>query len=159
MTLTPDALFIIDTHQERAAAEEALKMGTPTVGITDTNSDPMIINYPIPANDDAVGSLKLIINYVVDAWIEGRQAKGVEDVKAQAIKEKEETEAAAKAAKEAKAAAKPKADFFGINTEDAGSKKDVSTDNKSKATTPVEKSKDVKKAAPKKEVKSKEKKS
>jgi small subunit ribosomal protein S2 len=159
MTRTPDALFIIDTHQERAAAEEALKMGTPTVGITDTNSDPMIINYPIPANDDAVGSLKLIINYIVDAWIEGRQAKGVEDDKAQAIKEKEEAEAAAKAEKEAKAAAKPKADFFGINAENAGSKKGVSTDDKSKEPASGEKSKEVKKEAPKKEAKSKEKKS
>ena len=81
MNKVPDALFIIDTHQERAAAEEALKMGTPTVGITDTNADPLIINYPIPANDDAVGSLKLIISYILDAWIEGKNAKGVEDAK------------------------------------------------------------------------------
>ncbi len=100
MGKTPDALFIIDTHQEHAAAKEALKMGTPTVGITDTNSDPMIINYPIPANDDAVGSLKLIINYIFDAWIEGKKAKDVEDVKVAAEKEKEDAKIAAAAAKE-----------------------------------------------------------
>jgi small subunit ribosomal protein S2 len=115
MNKVPDALFIIDTHQERAAAEEALKMGTPTVGITDTNADPLIINYPIPANDDAVGSLKLIISYIMDAWIEGKKAKGVEDEK-EAIKAAKEAEAEAKKAKKEE---KPKADFFGVNEEEA----------------------------------------
>lgn len=102
MKRTPDALFIVDTHEERAAAEEALRNGTPTVGITDTNSDPLIINYPIPANDDAVGSLRLIISYILESWTEGKKAKGVEDTKAQAAKDKEDE---ANAAKEAKAAA------------------------------------------------------
>lgn len=111
MTRVPDAVFIIDTHQERAAAEEALKMGTPTVGITDTNSDPLIIDYPIPANDDAVGSLKLIISYIFDAWMEGKKAKGVDDAAAEAKAAKE----AEAEAKKVKAAEKPKADFFGIN--------------------------------------------
>jgi small subunit ribosomal protein S2 len=100
MKKTPDALFVIDTHEERAACEEALRSGTPTVGITDTNSDPLIINYPIPANDDAVGSLRLIIGYILDAWSEGRKAKGVDDVKAAAQKEKDEAKEAAKKAKE-----------------------------------------------------------
>ncbi len=117
MTKVPDALFIIDTHQERAAATEALKMGTPTVGITDTNSDPMIINYPIPANDDAVGSLKLIINYIFDAWIEGKKAKQVTDIAAAKEAEKVAAKEAADKEKEDKKAASPKADFFGINEE------------------------------------------
>lgn len=82
MTKTPDALFIIDTHNEHVAVAEALRMGVPTVGITDTNSNPLIINYPIPANDDAVGSLKLIINYIFDAYIEGRKEQGKEAAKA-----------------------------------------------------------------------------
>ncbi|HSW47984.1 MAG TPA: 30S ribosomal protein S2 [Candidatus Saccharimonadales bacterium] len=100
MTRTPDALFIIDTHEEHAAAKEALKMGTPSVGITDTNSDPMIIDYPIPANDDAVGSLKLIIGYIFDAWIEGKKEKSVVDLKEAAEKEKEDAKIAAEKAKE-----------------------------------------------------------
>lgn len=87
MVKTPDALFIIDTHTEHVAVAEALRMGVPTVGITDTNSNPLIINYPIPANDDAVGSLKLIINYIFDAWIEGRKEKGVEDIKTAKVAE------------------------------------------------------------------------
>ena|ERR1700722_6731331 len=75
MPALPDALFIIDTHEEHVAADEALKAGIQTVGITDTNADPTIISYPIPANDDAVGSIKLIADYIIDAWIEGRKAK------------------------------------------------------------------------------------
>ena len=77
----PDALFIIDTHLEDLAVREAQKMGVTTVGIVDTNADPLVIDYPIPANDDAVGSLKLIVVHIVDAWIEGRkQAKEVSKV-------------------------------------------------------------------------------
>lgn len=73
----PKALFIIDTHLETLAVDEAKKMGVPTVGIVDTNADPQLINYPIPANDDAVGSIQLITHYIVDAWLEGVQ-KGSE---------------------------------------------------------------------------------
>ena len=76
MPAVPDALFIIDTHEEHVAASEAVKAGIQTVGITDTNADPTIVSYPVPANDDAVGSIKLITDYIIDAWIEGRKAKG-----------------------------------------------------------------------------------
>ncbi len=93
LTKNPDALFIIDTHIEHVAVKESMKMGVPTVGITDTNADPLLINYPIPANDDAVGSLKLIITYIFDAWIEGKKAlaKGLEETAAKA-QEPTETE-------------------------------------------------------------------
>jgi small subunit ribosomal protein S2 len=60
MTKAPDALFIIDTHIEHVAVKEARRMGVPTLGITDTNADPTLIDYPIPANDDAVGSYHFI---------------------------------------------------------------------------------------------------
>ena len=98
MTKAPDALFIVDTHTEHVAVAEAIKMGVPTVGITDTNSDPLVINYPIPANDDAAGSLKLIINYIFDAWIEGRKEMGKD------IEKKAKADEAAKVAEEKKAA-------------------------------------------------------
>jgi small subunit ribosomal protein S2 len=109
MPTTPDAVFIIDTHLEHVAANEALKAGIPTVGITDTNADPTIITYPIPANDDAVGSLKLIISYVFDAWIEGRKAAGkdAEENAAKAAKEAEAKEKAEKKAAEKPAEKKP----------------------------------------------------
>lgn len=73
MPSLPNAIFIVDTHQEHVAANEALKAGIATVGITDTNADPTVISYPIPANDDAVGSLKLITEYIFDAWVEGKK--------------------------------------------------------------------------------------
>lgn len=81
MKKLPDAVFIIDTHLEDLAVRETLRMRVKTVGITDTNSDPSLIDYPIPANDDAVGSIKLIVDYIIDAWIEGRKSpKAVEKV-------------------------------------------------------------------------------
>ncbi|MGH7246069.1 MAG: 30S ribosomal protein S2 [Candidatus Levyibacteriota bacterium] len=74
MKQQPDALFIIDTHLEHLAVAEALRMSVPTVGIVDTNADPEVVTYPIPANDDAVGSLKLIVGAILDAWFEGKKA-------------------------------------------------------------------------------------
>ncbi len=71
MKRIPDALFIIDTHLEHLAVREAIATGIKTVGIVDTNADPFIIDYPIPANDDAIGSLKLLVSYIMSAWIEG----------------------------------------------------------------------------------------
>src|SRR5215469_12463465 len=90
MPSAPGALFIIDTHQEHVAASEANIAGIPTVGITDTNADPTIIDYPIPANDDAVGSVKLLTDYIFDAWIEGRKSAKTE----QDTKEKKEEQKA-----------------------------------------------------------------
>ena len=69
----PDALFIVDSHFEDLAVREAAKMSVPTVAIVDTNADPNVIDYPIPANDDAVGSIKLIVSYIIEAWLEGRK--------------------------------------------------------------------------------------
>lgn len=103
MAAVPDALFIIDTHEEHVAADEAFKAGIPTAGITDTNADPNIITYPIPANDDAVGSIKLIADYIFDAWIEGKKSAkqapaekvssaGSELGKEEKVEKKEETE-------------------------------------------------------------------
>lgn len=77
----PDAVFIIDTHSEGTAVNEARRLGVTTVGITDTNADPSDIDYAIPANDDAVGSIKLITSFLVDAWIEGAKEKTKEDNK------------------------------------------------------------------------------
>jgi len=73
ITKKPDALFIIDSHLEDLAVREALATHIPTVAVVDTNADPDVIDYPIPANDDAVGSIKLIVSYIIDSWIEGRK--------------------------------------------------------------------------------------
>lgn len=79
MTKIPDALFIIDTHLETLAVSETRKMHVPSVGIVDTNADPTFITYPIPSNDDAVGALKIVIGYVLDAWREGKAQKGTKE--------------------------------------------------------------------------------
>lgn len=89
MTEIPDALFIISSQAEDTAVSEARKMGAETVGITDTNADPSVIDYAIPANDDAVGSIKLITSCLMDAWIEGRK-----EAKKKAEKEAVKTEKA-----------------------------------------------------------------
>jgi small subunit ribosomal protein S2 len=98
MPALPDAIFIIDTHQEHVAAAEAHKAGIPTAGITDTNADPTIIDHPIPANDDAVGSIKLIADYIFDAWIEGRKA-AKQAAESAASKEKKQEAAEEKSTK------------------------------------------------------------
>lgn len=68
----PDVLFIIDTKNEENAINEAIRLNIPVVGIVDTNCDPDKIGYPIPANDDAVKSIKYITSLISDSIIEGR---------------------------------------------------------------------------------------
>jgi small subunit ribosomal protein S2 len=62
MKATPDVLFIIDTNREHIAVLEARKLGIPIIGIVDTNCDPDIIDYPIPANDDGFKSVQFILD-------------------------------------------------------------------------------------------------
>ncbi|HET9947213.1 MAG TPA: 30S ribosomal protein S2 [Patescibacteria group bacterium] len=89
----PDVLFVVDTHLEGLAVREANRMGIPVAGIVDTNADPDPIQYIIPANDDAIGSLKLLIGAVVDAWNEGKTGTEVKRKPAKAEKGTEEKEA------------------------------------------------------------------
>lgn len=69
----PEAIFVIDCKKEKAAVKEAKMKGVPIIGFVDTNTDPTGIDYPIPANDDAVGSIKLITSSIAEAIIEGRK--------------------------------------------------------------------------------------
>ena len=62
MKKTPDLIFIIDTNIESLAVAEAKKLGIPIIGIVDTNCDPDIIDYPIPANDDGFKSVQFILD-------------------------------------------------------------------------------------------------
>jgi len=68
----PSAVIITDTRKEAIAVQEAKKLGIPIVAIVDTNCDPELIDYPIPGNDDAIRSIKLICSVLADAVIEGR---------------------------------------------------------------------------------------
>lgn len=72
LTKVPDALFVVDARREAGAIREAKRLGAAVVAIVDTNTDPTPIDYPIPANDDAVGSIKYITSYLAEAWLEGK---------------------------------------------------------------------------------------
>jgi len=72
MTSLPSALFIVDTVKERIAIAEAKRVGIPVVAIVDTNCNPDEIDYPIPANDDAIKTIKLLCNKLADSVIKGK---------------------------------------------------------------------------------------
>ena len=77
----PDAIFVVDVKYEKIAVLEAKKMGIPVIGIVDTNSDPDGIDTIIPANDDAIRSIRLITKVIADAC-----ARGIESAKGYAPK-------------------------------------------------------------------------
>ena len=108
MTKAPDCLVVFDTKKEAIAIREARKLGIPLIGLIDTNSDPDELDFAIPANDDAIRSVKLFTKTFADAIIEGR----AQYLKNKEYLEKQEKKAAADAKKAAKKPAeeKPKAD-------------------------------------------------
>lgn len=67
----PGALFIVDIVHEHLAVAEAHKLGIPTIGLVDTNSDPRLVDYPIPANDDSSRSIQVITEFLTEAVKEG----------------------------------------------------------------------------------------
>ena len=71
MTELPGALFVIDIGKEDIAIAEARKVGVPIVALVDTNCDPSLIDWPIPGNDDAMRSVKLVVSTIADSVIEG----------------------------------------------------------------------------------------
>ena len=75
MSGLPGAVFLIDPALEDIAVKEARKLGIPILAITDTNCDPDLINFPVPGNDDAIRSIKLITARIADACIEGAQKR------------------------------------------------------------------------------------
>lgn len=77
MTTLPGAIFIIDITKERIAVQEARAMGIPIIAIADTNSNPREVDYPIPANDDAIRAIKLICSIIADAALEGKASQKV----------------------------------------------------------------------------------
>jgi small subunit ribosomal protein S2 len=80
MIALPAAVFIVDILKEQTALKEARRLGIPVVAIVDTNTDPDGIDYPIPGNDDAIRSIKLLTSIVASAVIAGREmAKPVEE--------------------------------------------------------------------------------
>lgn len=75
LTEIPAAIFVVDVKKEVAAVKEARTKGLSVVGIVDTNADPDLVDYSIPANDDAVSSIKLIVSKIAQAYAEGKKCQ------------------------------------------------------------------------------------
>ena len=71
MNRTPSALFVVDINKEALAVSEANKLGIPVVALVDTNTDPELVTYPIPANDDAIRGVELLTRLMADAVADG----------------------------------------------------------------------------------------
>lgn len=71
----PGALFVVDPKKERIAVAEARKLDIPVIAIVDTNCDPDVVDYVIPANDDAIRAVRLVCETMAQAIIEGREGK------------------------------------------------------------------------------------
>ncbi|MCC6745712.1 MAG: 30S ribosomal protein S2 [Acidobacteria bacterium] len=69
----PDVMFVIDSNKEEIAVKEANRLGIPIVSIVDTNCDPDLIDYVVPGNDDALRAIRLFLQKMADAIIEGRE--------------------------------------------------------------------------------------
>ena len=83
MRYLPAALLVVDANNEKIAILEAKKLGIPVFGIVDSNTDPLQIDYPIPANDDSIKSINLIVGHIADLLLDLNSKK-------QAIEEKKD---------------------------------------------------------------------
>ncbi len=105
MDKLPSILYVIDIRREEIAVREARKLGIPIIAIVDTNCDPDLVDFPIPGNDDAIRSIRLITGKIAEAVKEGlalREAKEKEQIEAAMVVEKaEEGETVAVATTEA----------------------------------------------------------
>jgi small subunit ribosomal protein S2 len=75
MNKLPGAMFVVDTKKETIAVAEATKLNIPIIAVVDTNCDPVVVDYPIPANDDAFKSVSLITRAIADAVLEGMSSR------------------------------------------------------------------------------------
>ena len=93
MVNQPSILFVVDSQKEATAIAEAKRLGIPVIAVVDTNCDPDEVDFPIPANDDAIRSIKLLTSIVADAVMAGREiGKPLEErVDAIAVPAEEET--------------------------------------------------------------------
>ncbi|MFQ6111246.1 MAG: 30S ribosomal protein S2 [Nitrospinota bacterium] len=79
MRSLPQAVYIVDTRKERIALNEAIKLGIPVIAIVDTNCDPDGVRYVLPANDDAIRSIRLMTSKIADAVLEGKALRQGEE--------------------------------------------------------------------------------
>ncbi len=96
MNRIPAAIFVVDIVKEKIAVAEARKLHLPIFAMVDTNADPRLVDFPIPANDDASESIALIVGYITEAIKEGLEERKLE------MEKKNAEKAAEKAAKDEK---------------------------------------------------------
>ncbi|NGX83156.1 30S ribosomal protein S2 [Aequorivita sp. KMM 9714] len=120
MSRLPAALFVVDTTREHIAVAEALKLNIPIFAMVDTNSDPRVIDYVIPSNDDASKSIESIMSFVSEAIIEGlsERKSGKED-------DEEGMAKKAKSSKDSKPAKKAKVEVPSTDEEDVKAMKEA----------------------------------
>ena len=89
MTRMPEAIFIVDTNKENIALAEANKLGIRSFAMNDTNTNPKLVDFPIPSNDDAAKSISCILSIIKEAISEGLEERAADQsIKADAKKEK-----------------------------------------------------------------------
>ncbi len=108
MPRLPGALFVVDINREHIAVKEARKLGIPIIAMVDTNCDPDLVNFSVPANDDALKSIDLVAGVIASAISEGKAARAEQQAAEEAEKAKRAAqEQATKKAKGKKKAAEP----------------------------------------------------
>ncbi len=90
MNHLPAALFIVDVKKEHIAVAEAQKLNIPTIGLVDTNSNPNVVDFPIPGNDDATKSIGIITEAIVNAILDGYNDRKIEKEAIDKVKDEEE---------------------------------------------------------------------
>jgi small subunit ribosomal protein S2 len=112
MNRLPSALFVVDINKEKIAVAEARKLNIPIFAMVDTNTDPTLVDFPIPANDDASKSIAIIVNAAVMAIAEGlNERRLAREKEVEEIEEAKQEEMDLKAKSEALALAEEQADI------------------------------------------------
>ncbi len=88
MPRLPGALYIVDINREHIAVDEARKLGIPIIAMVDTNTDPDLVDYAIPSNDDALKSIQLVTSVISAAAVEGTRSHEVQEATAEIEQEK-----------------------------------------------------------------------
>lgn len=104
LTRLPSALFVVDIVKEHIAVAEARKLNIPVFAMVDTNSDPTLVDFPIPANDDATKSIELIVDVMVQALNEGLEERKLDKDRGEGAEGEEAEEGEAEEAGEVPAA-------------------------------------------------------
>ena len=91
MTRLPGAIFVVDIRREHIAVREALKLNIPIFAMVDTNADPRLVDFGIPANDDASKSIEIILNKITSSIKNGLELRNKEKQEEEAKSEKEDT--------------------------------------------------------------------